>query len=320
MSLEFLMPKILVLGSLNIDFVYEVPHFLQPGETLSSLSRNVYAGGKGLNQAVALAKAGGDVYFGGAIGKEQGEILLNVLQENKINTKFLKVRPDIPCGHTFIQVDTNGQNCILLYGGANQSLQEQEIDECLSFFQKGDYVVVQNETNLVGYIITKAHALGLKVVMNVSPLSENIKELPLDLCHMLIVNEIEGSTLVNLSASDEPKSILKGLIERFANSIIVLTLGKEGSIAGAKHLNDVYRCSSFKVEAVDTTAAGDTFLGYVVCHDSAQDPLEKALVCATAASALAVGKAGATPSIPLNSQVDEFLAKHGEPQHSKESW
>ena len=131
---------------------------------------------------------------------------------------------------------------------------------------------------------------------------------------MLIVNEIEGSSLVNLSASDEPKAILKGLIERFANSIIVLTLGKEGSIAGAKHLNDVYRCSSFKVEAVDTTAAGDTFLGYVVCHNTPRS-FKKALVCATAASALAVGKAGATPSIPLNSQVDEFLAKHGEPQH-----
>ena len=102
-------PKILVFGSLNVDYVYEVPHFLQPGETLSSTSRHVYAGGKGLNQAVALSKAGGNVSFSGAIGTVDGAILLETLRSNNINSQNVKQLTDVPSGHTFIQVDAHGQ-------------------------------------------------------------------------------------------------------------------------------------------------------------------------------------------------------------------
>ena len=118
------MAKILNYGSLNIDYVYEVPHFVTPGETLQSKGRSIFAGGKGLNQAVALARAGGDVYHAGAVGKADGQILINVLTENKINSDFLKQR-DEASGHTIIQVDDNGQNCIILYGGSNQTIQQR---------------------------------------------------------------------------------------------------------------------------------------------------------------------------------------------------
>lgn len=122
------MAKILNYGSLNIDYVYEVPHFVTPGETIQSKGRSIFAGGKGLNQSVALARAGGDVYHAGAVGKADGQILINVLTENKINSDFLKQR-DVASGHTIIQVDDNGQNCIILYGGSNKTITTEDIDE-----------------------------------------------------------------------------------------------------------------------------------------------------------------------------------------------
>ena len=145
------MSKILNFGSLNIDYVYSVPHFVMPGETLAAIERNVFAGGKGLNQSVAAARAGGNIYHAGAVGKDDSKVLTDTIAANKINDKFL-MRRDSPSGHTFIQVDAKGQNCILLYGGANQSITCDEIDAALSFFDKGDYLILQNEINKIALL------------------------------------------------------------------------------------------------------------------------------------------------------------------------
>ncbi len=301
------MSKILVYGSLNVDYVYEVPHFVQPGETLLSFSRNVFAGGKGLNQAVALARAGGKVSFVGSIGKEDGEILSNTLKTNGIDSLNVAIRDDVPSGHTFIQVDRTGQNCILLFGGANRCNSKANIDEALKGFSADDFLVLQNETNDIDYIIEKASDKGMYVCINTAPFDENIAKLPLDKCNLLIVNEIEGAALAHTDESADPDTIIQKLRSSYPKSSILLTLGAQGSIFAEQGGSDVIRCDALKVEAVDTTAAGDTFLGYFISLRAAGESYEKALKTASAASAIAVTRHGAASSIPYVQEVREYL-------------
>ncbi len=301
------MSKILNYGSLNIDYVYDVPHILQGGETLSSTDRNIFAGGKGLNQSVAMARAGGNVSHFGAVGKDDSKILTDIMQESNISLEFLKKR-DTCSGHTVIQVDANAQNCILLFGGANRTLTHEEMDEVLSHFEKGDFLVMQNETNDIEYMLRKASSLGIKPCLNVSPISDDILKLPLELCYLLIVNEIEAAALANLPQDSDPYELLKGLEDKYPTSSFVLTLGSRGSILKMKG-DKAISCKAFKVKAVDTTAAGDTFLGYLVSGLSQGKDYAEILQTATAASALAVQTKGAAPSIPLMADVQAFLAK-----------
>lgn len=190
--------KILNFGSLNTDFVYEMPHILVPGETGTALSRNVYPGGKGLNSTVALARAGADVYFGGTLG-EDGEFMLDVLEESGADTTLV-TRIDGPSGHTVIQVDQGtGDNCIAVFPGSNRKNTEIQIDDALAKFEAGDYLILQNEVNNLPYLMRKAHERGMVLVFNPSPCDEIIKELPLDLADYLVVNEAEAATLAEMS-------------------------------------------------------------------------------------------------------------------------
>lgn len=301
------MAKILNYGSLNIDYVYDVPHFVKAGETLSSTGRNIFAGGKGLNQSVALARAGGDVYHAGAVGKDDSKILTDVLSKDKIDFSNIAMR-DCPSGHTIIQVDSNGQNCIILFGGANQTIEESDIDNTLSKFDSGDYLVLQNETNNIKYLIEKAYERGLKVCFNVSPFTTELLKLPLEKCAYLIVNEIEGAAMADMSEDTDPYVLLDKLCEKYPKTSFVLTLGSRGSIlkeVGAEPIS----CKAFKVNAVDTTAAGDTFLGYLITNIATDMNRALAIKCATAASALAVQTKGATPSIPKAKDVLDFIKK-----------
>lgn len=299
------MPKILNFGSLNIDYVYDVPHFVTPGETLMASGRNIFAGGKGLNQSVALKRAGGDVYHFGAVGAEDGKILTDVLRQCSIRQDYL-LKSDRPSGHTIIQVDSRGQNCIILYGGANQTITEESIDRTLADFDKGDYLVLQNETCNIGYMIKKAHEKGLIICFNVSPFSSELLSLPLSLCSYLIVNEIEGAAMVNMDPDSDPYELIEALSVKFSKTSFVLTLGSRGSII-KQHGCAPVSCRSYSVEAVDTTAAGDTFLGYLVTNLAKGHCAKTAISRATAASALAVQVKGATPSIPEAQAVYRFI-------------
>ena len=162
--------KVLSFGSLNIDYVYKVDHFVQKGETLSSKSLNVFSGGKGLNQSIALAKAGVETYHAGAIG-EDGKFLLEILEEAGVDTSCVKILSDERTGNAIIQNDEDGDNCILLYGGANQAITKAQVDAVLSRFDAGDYLVLQNEINELPYMMTKAHEKGMKIVLNPSPMN-----------------------------------------------------------------------------------------------------------------------------------------------------
>lgn len=292
--------KILNFGSLNLDLVYQMPHFVRAGETLSStgFSRNV--GGKGLNQSVALAKAGAEIYHAGLVG-EDGEILRAFLAENGVDTRFVRT-VEQPSGHAVIQVEPAGNNCIFLYGGANQCVTEAFIREALEPFSAGDFLVLQNEINMIDKIIDAAWEKGMQVVLNPSPIADNLRQLPLEKISWFILNEIEGG---ELSGESEPSAILDRLTALYPHAKIVLTLGGDGSV----YCGDGQRIrqSAYKVQAVDTTAAGDTFTGFFFAAIADGVPAAEALKRASKASSISVTRSGAAVSIPTLSEVLEAL-------------
>lgn len=291
--------KILNFGSLNLDYVYQVEHILIPGETLSSSDRTIFCGGKGLNQSIALAKAGITVYHAGMVG-EGGEILLETCRENGVDTRFVR-KIDGPCGHTVIQVDKDAQNCILLFGGANRSITREFVDEVLAFFEKGDVILLQNEINELGYIIDKASEKGMMIILNPSPYDNALDRCNLSKVSLFLVNEIEGH---QITGEKEPEAILAKVRSIYPKAKIVLTLGSEGAVYQDE--NQIYRQGIYKVKAIDTTAAGDTFTGYFIASILENMSVEEGLKLAAKASAIAVSRPGATASIPLREEVQVF--------------
>lgn len=288
--------KVLNFGSLNIDYVYQVDHILIPGETLASAGRETFCGGKGLNQSIALAKAGIPVYHAGMIG-EGGEILLETCEKNGVNTRFIR-KIDGLCGHTVIQVDKNGQNCILLYGGSNRSITRDFVDEVLDAFEEGDIILLQNEVNELDYIIDRAYEKGMMIILNPSPFDSALDACDLSKVSLFLANEIEG---FQITGEKEPEKILEKIREMYPKAGIVLTLGGDGSVYQDE--TGIYRQGIFKVKAVDTTAAGDTFTGYFISSILDGIPVSQGLELAAKASAIAVSRPGATASIPLRDEV-----------------
>ena len=292
--------RILNFGSLNIDYVYAVDHFVRPGETLASARRDVFSGGKGLNQSVALARAGADVYHAGGIGKADGLFLKKMLSDSGVHTEFIE-EYETPTGHAIIQVDASGQNCILLFGGANRIQTPEFIDEVLSHFEKGDYLVLQNEINNVGYIMEKAHEKEMVIFLNPSPYNRDIDALPLSYVDCFLLNEVEAADICRVQRPDDSGELLAVLGKKFPGAKIVLTLGKNGVVYKDGHC--IYRHGIYKVTVVDTTAAGDTFTGYFIsCMARGMSP-EDILKYASVASSIAVSRKGAAPSIPLFDEV-----------------
>ena len=277
--------KILNLGSMNVDNVYQVDEFLLPGETKLSQGLSLFCGGKGLNQSIAAVRAGNEVWHAGLIG-EDGGMLLDKLKENGVNTSLIRQVPG-KGGHTVIQVNRQGQNCILLYGGTNRMLTHEIIDGIFDAFGSEGAVLLQYAINLLPYVSETAHRRG-----------------DLSLVDWLIVNEVEGRQLAGDCPEEE---ILSVLSRQYPSMSILLTLGSRGAVClhqGERHTIGV--CS---VQAVDTTAAGDTFSGYFMYGVLHGLPIPDCLRLATAASALCVGRAGAADSVPLKSEVDQALAQ-----------
>jgi ribokinase len=294
--------KILNFGSLNIDKVYSVPHFVSAGETLSSTNYDEFPGGKGLNQSIALAKAGAQVYHGGNIGKD-GLFLKEVLAEANVNVDWIDENGNTT-GHAIIQVSASGENCILLLGGANKEITIDHINQVLANFSQNDLLLVQNEINDLAYIVETAHKRGLKIALNPSPIDETITTLDFSKIDYLILNEIEAKAITNEHTNDK---IFQKLLSLNKQLKIVLTLGKEGVIY--KDSVEEHRQAAFKVDAVDTTAAGDTFLGYFLSQISQQEEIKSALQMAAKAAAIAVTRKGASSSIPSSQEVMAFTKK-----------
>lgn len=289
--------KILNFGSLNIDMVYQVNHIVLPGETLSGGDVKLFAGGKGANQSVALSKAGASVYHAGKIG-EDGKWLLKKLQSFGVNTESVRVDSGAT-GHAIIQVSPDGENSIILSGGGNHRIDQKDITITFSSFEKGDWLVLQNEINGLESIIRAARENGMKICMNPAPFDDSIFSLPLELINLLIVNEHEAAGLARKEGSYE--ELLDKLTRDFPGQEILMTAGEDGAFYGKDSVR--IQVSASKVSAVDTTAAGDTYLGYYLASRIEGRNVEESMKRASGASALTVSRAGAMDSIPYAEEL-----------------
>lgn len=297
--------KVLNMGSLNLDYAYQVDHILTGGETLASGGMESYCGGKGLNQSVALARAGVAVYHAGLVG-EDGEKLLETCRENGVDTRFIRTTQG-KSGHTVIQVDRSGQNCILLYGGSNRLFTEAYIDEVLGHFSDGDLLLIQNEINLLEYVVDRAYERGMKIILNPSPLDEGLKKTDLNKISLFLMNEVEAAGIFGTSSWEEIWTVID---RKFPRAETVVTLGSRGSVYQGNGKRFVQR--AFPVRAVDTTGAGDTYTGYYIAGMLKGMSIPEILEFASRASALAVMKKGAVPSIPFLREVEHARLESGE--------
>lgn len=307
--------KVLCFGSLNIDYVYSVEHFVQAGETISSKSMEIFGGGKGLNQSIALSKAGCEVFHAGKIGSD-GLFLKKMLEEYGVNTDLIKIDEEQRTGNAIIQNDSSGDNCILLYAGANRAIGRELIDETLAGFAKGDWIVLQNEVSNLDYMIEAASKRGMKIVLNPSPMDEYIQALDLDKIDLMILNETEAmricahfDALAQEAHSPEEMEeyLIRTIREKLPFEETVLTLGERGAVYIAK--DQIIRQDAYKVRAVDTTAAGDTFTGFYIGSILAGSQIRDALDRAALAASLAVTIKGAANSIPDLRQINELKQK-----------
>lgn len=289
--------KILNFGSCNIDYVYSLDHIVTAGETVPALDMHRFVGGKGLNQSVALANAKANVYHAGCVGND-GKILKDFMLNAGVDLTYLKTA-DAATGQAIIQVDKSGENSIVIFAGANHLISEEYIDSVLSNFEAGDFLLLQNEINNTDYIINLASQIGMKIFFNPAPFTEDVRSLALEKLYCLIVNETEAAALCQKDGIDGFADFLKATLPK---THAVMTLGKSGSVY-IQNGKRTYQ-NAFSVKAVDTTAAGDTFVGYFIAELSRGKSPEDALNTASKASAISVSRHGAAPSIPTLKEVE----------------
>lgn len=289
--------KILNFGSLNIDKVYAVEEIVKGGETIDSISFSESVGGKGLNQSIAVAKAGGNIMHAGCVGKD-GEILLQALKDNNVDTSLIKT-VETASGQAIIQVDKHGQNCIILFHGANYEVDKAYIDGVMQDFAQGDILILQNEISNIDYIIEVAKAKQMKIYLNPSPINENLNKYNMQAIDGIFVNEHEGAYLAD---KEKVEDILDSLASKYPELEIILTFGDKGAYYRHKDIN-IFQ-PAYKVDAVDTTAAGDTFTGYFIALRQQGKSIEESLQKASKASSITVSRKGASISIPKIAEVD----------------
>lgn len=291
--------KILVFGSLNIDLVFSVDHIVCPGETIGSTALIKSAGGKGANQAAALAKAGMDVYMAGKIGQD-GRFLLSLLESYKVHTEYVAVYHGAT-GQALIQLDKNSRNAIVLYSGGNGAITPDEINKVMAHFDAGDMLVLQNEIAHTKEILEQARKKELSICFNPSPYNQSIEDLPLDAVDIFFVNEIEGAGLVKLPAETPAPPVLDNLVKRFPRAEIILTAGREGAYYGFGSLRE--KGDIVDMPVVDTTGAGDTFTGFFLAARIKGHTVAESLKIAGTAASIAVSRKGAMESIPFGEEV-----------------
>lgn len=292
--------KILNFGSLNIDKVYKVPHFVRPGETISSENYQCFPGGKGLNQSIAAARAGQQVYHAGCVGAD-GDFLTAVLEKAGVNIDYVK-KTDTVTGHALIQVSSAGENCIILFGGSNQEISTEYIDEVLEHFAAGDILILQNEISNMAYLLQRGYEKGMQIMLNPSPMDAFLKNADLSGITWLMLNETEGQ---DFTGEAEPDKITAALLQKYPELKIVLTLGGDGAVYCSKEEKIHQPC--YPANVVDTTAAGDTFTGYFAAAMVEGKTPAEALKLAACAAAITVSGEGASVSIPVRSVVEEQI-------------
>lgn len=300
---------VVVLGSINVDTTYHVNRFPQPGETIAAQSKSSAPGGKGANQAVAAARSGAQTAFVGAVGSDnEGQYMLEALKENDIDTSHINIDKYHGTGSAAITLDANGQNDIMVYGGANQAMQPGEFGDLSELLAHTDFLIAQFETPqaVALDLFKQAKEQGVTTVLNPAPAHEIMPEL-LQYTDVIAPNETECALLTGIELTDED-SMLKSadyFRERGVKHLLI-TLGDRGVFYSTP--DDHGLVPAFKVKAVDTTAAGDTFIG-ALCSQLEKNlaNVEDSLRYAQRASSLTVQRMGAMPSIPTGEDVKAAL-------------
>ncbi|WP_235040013.1 ribokinase [Vreelandella profundi] len=290
-------------GSINIDYSYRVPYFVRPGETLESNQYNVGLGGKGVNQSLAIARAKGAVSHWGRVSSTDAWVA-HELESAGVVVKDIELTTE-PSGHAIIQIDSYGENAILLFSGANHGFTQERMMALIAQTAPGDTILIQNECNGLDQLIPLAVSHGCKVIFNPAPMTLQVSSLPLDQCELLFFNRTEAAALLDVPVESSAADLLKCCKELLGDVEVVLTLGSEG--AWYQRSSETLFQPALKVKAIDTTAAGDTFVGYFLAARQAGLMPSRCLQRATAAAALAVQKLGAASSIPMVEEVDGFI-------------
>ena len=301
--------KIAILGSINVDTTYHVERFPQPGETISAISKSSAPGGKGANQAVAAARSGAKTYFVGKVGDDnEGKFMLEALMEEHVDTDCIVVDKVHGTVTAMVTLDVNGQNHIMVYGGANQALLKEDLENTDKVLDSVDFLISQFETpqDVTAAAFKEAKNHGVITFLNPAPAHEIDPEV-LKYTDIIAPNETESAILTGIKLNGED-SMLK-TAEYFADKGVdnlLITLGSRGVFYSTPNGHGLV--PAFKVKAVDTTAAGDTFVGAMASQlHTNLDNIEEALVYGQRASSLTVQKMGAMPSIPFGDQVEEAL-------------
>jgi len=299
------MPEILVIGSLNADLVVRAPYFPQPGETISGEDLQVIPGGKGANQAVAAARLGSSVALLGRVGRDNfGDFLLDNLKSNKVDSQLVQ-RDHAATGTAIIIVDSNGQNSIVLSPGANGKVSSADVNHAP--FPAGGLLLLQLEIPIPTVLSAaqRARENNVRVILNPAPAKELPKEL-ISLAHFIFPNESELGILTRLPVNDvsSAERAAKQLLELGAQNVIV-TLGSNGALIVTRER--ATHIPAFKVNVVDTTAAGDAFIGGFATALLQNKSLEESVRYGCACGALATTKFGAQPSLPAREEVEKLI-------------
>lgn len=290
-------------GSINLDHVYRVPHLVRPGETLASYAYQVGLGGKGANQSLAVARANGQVAHWGRLNAND-LWARDLLADAGVNIEGV-LETSGPSGHAIIQVDDQAENSILLFPGANHVCGRQELAEMIDAAADGDWLLLQNECSALADAIDLARQAGLKIAFNPAPMTDCIVDLPLEYCDLLFVNRGEATWLAGLTEDADVEELLAALATLLPKCQLVLTLGGDGAwhqFKGNRHFQP-----ACKVDAVDTTAAGDTFIGYYLAAMQEGAEVKACLALAATAASLGVQREGAAHSIPLRHEVEQVM-------------
>ncbi len=308
-----MMKKIVVVGSSNTDLIIKVPEIPRPGETLLGGEFMTFPGGKGANQAVAAARAGGDVVFIAAVGDDPyGEEALKGYRLDQINTENIKICKGVPSGIAMITISEKGENAITVASGANALLSPADLEELDEAFQEADYMLIQLETPLetVQKAVELCNKLNTRVILNPAPAAE-LSDKILEKVSIITPNETEAESLTGVIVSDELSAAEAAeVLHGFGIETVIITLGASGAYLSDRATSTRSMVPGFSVQAVDTTAAGDVFNGQLAVSLAEGRELEKAIVEAHAAAALSVQKLGAQSSIPRREETNYFLNRN----------
>ena len=310
------MPKLVNLGSLCVDHVYRVPAFPRAGESVASPTHETFPGGKGLNQSIAAARAGVEVVHVGCVG-EDGGWLKHTLAGEGVDVRDLRMIEG-SSGHAVIQVNEAGENAMVVFGGTNWALSEDDIRGAVARVGSDDWLLLQNEINDIELVLREAADRECRVAFNVAPVDGREAGYDLSCVRLLVVNEIEASALAGTDAvSGDWSGVVATLARRAPEAAIALTLGSAGLVYSDRG-SGLVRLPAHAVTAVDETAAGDAFVGFLIGSLIRGETMEEAVRTGSAAGALAVTRAGAASSIPTLADV-RSLAQAGETL-SQDQW